>query len=213
MNYDEMIDIARQFYTDLSVNNTKDWWEANRARYDQKIKPAALALLEDIKPKLEALTGTPVKPKLFRPHRDVRFSKDKSPFRTHLHMMWQVQDTARQQPVFFFGVGPDYVTVGGGIMGFDRQVLLDWRHRVDLDAKIVADVVRQTESAGFALRDPELKRVPSPFPGDHPNARLLRMKSCVASKPLGLGRVPVAIMAGFRGLAPLNHLLLSVASD
>ena len=207
-----LISTAQTFYAALSDNNNKEWWAQNRVTYDDTLKPAALALLDDLAPKLAHITDTPVTPKLFRPHRDVRFSKDKTPYKTHLHMMWTLDVPARQAPVFFFGIGVDYVSAGTGIMVFDKPVLEDWRKFVDLDTTRVNQIIGAVEAQGFALRDPALKRVPSAYPADHPAARLLRMKGCVASKDIGTpADLSRTLLDAFEDLAPLAALLLQIA--
>ncbi len=208
-----LVDAAQQFYADLGLNNTKQWWEENRATYDDVLKPDALALLDRLAQPVSALIGHPVTTKLFRPYRDVRFSKDKTPYQTHLHMMWQVQDPdARQSPVYFFGIGTDYVTAGAGLMGFDKPVLEDWRKFVDLDGPRISGIIDTLTTGGYGLREPALKRVPAPFPADHPLGGLLRMKGIVASREIGASDdLDAALIATFCELTPLNTLLLQVA--
>lgn len=75
----DIIKTARAFYSDLQANNKKDWWDENRGTYDDVLKPFALSFLGQLAPQLADVSDTAVKTKLFRPHRDVRFSKDKTP--------------------------------------------------------------------------------------------------------------------------------------
>lgn len=207
-----LIPAAQSFYTDLAANNAKPWWDKNRAPYDTILKPAALALLDDLAPDLEGIAGCPVRPKLFRPHRDVRFSKDKTPYKTHLHMMWTLECGARQSPVFFFGIGTDYVSVGTGMMGFDKPVLEDWRKFVDLDTKRILGIMQGINAHGFTLRDPALKRVPSAYPADHQAGHLLRMKGCVATTDIGSpADLRGAVLAACKNASPLTALLLQIA--
>ncbi len=209
---ENLIKIAQHFYADLAANNAKPWWDENRGTYDKQLKPAALALLDDLAPDIAEIAGEPVKPKLFRPHRDVRFSKDKTPYKTHLHMMWTYDSGARQNPVFFFGIGIDYVTVGAGMMGFEKPVLEDWRKFVDLDTKRILGIMEGIADHGFNPREPALKRVPSAYAVDHPAGHLLRMKGCVATTDIGAPTdLRSAILQGFKNVAPLNHLLLQIA--
>jgi uncharacterized protein (TIGR02453 family) len=203
-----LISDAQAFYPQLAANNTRDWWVNNRATYDDRLKPAALALLEDMVAPLSALADAPVKAKLFRPHRDVRFSKDKTPYKTHLHMMWQVQSTAPQNPVFFFGIGADYVRAGAGMMGFEKQMLINWREMLDLDADRMLGILTGLEDQGFTFREPALKRVPSPYAKDHTAANFLRMKGIIASREIAPDAQPLSI---FTALWPLNALLISTA--
>ncbi len=207
-----LITTAQQFYTALAANNSRDWWGEHRGVYDDDIKPAALALIDDMAAPLAEITGAPVKGKLFRPHRDVRFSKDKTPYNTHVHMMWQMEAEVADAPVFFFGIGTDSVTAGAGRMGFDKPTLENWRKFVDLDTQRVLDIVARLTAKGFALREPALKRVPSGYASDHPAGDLLRMKGCVASKDIGQPDDIVASLgAVFGDLMALNALLLQVA--
>jgi len=209
---ENLIQTAQVFYKDLAANNTKAWWAAHRGTYDDVLKPAALALMGDLAPAISDVADMPVKLKLFRPHRDVRFSKDKTPYKTHLHMMWTLNGDGRQNPVFFFGIGEDYVTVGSGMMGFDKPVLEDWRKFVDLDAKRIIGIVDGVTTDGFRLRDPALKRVPAAYPADHPAAHLLRMKGCVASKDIGQpADLHDAILNACKQVAPLTALLVQIA--
>ena len=209
---DNLITTAQRFYADLAANNAKSWWDENRGTYDTALKPAALELLDDLAQNIADIAGEPIKSKLFRPHRDVRFSKDKTPYKTHLHMMWTYDSGARQNPVFFFGIGINYVTVGAGMMGFDKPVLEDWRKFVDLDTKRIMGIMDGIANHGFHLREPALKRVPTAYPADHPAGHLLRMKGCVATTDIGNpADLRSAILQGVKNVAPLNHLLLQIA--
>ncbi|MEM8536231.1 MAG: DUF2461 family protein [Pseudomonadota bacterium] len=101
-DFTKLIPEARTFLRTLSANNNRAWWQDNKATYDTALKAPAQALLADLSAPLAKIADAPVKSKLFRPHRDVRFSKDKTPYNTHLHMMWQIEAGAPQNPVFFF---------------------------------------------------------------------------------------------------------------
>ena len=211
-DYATLVTDAVAFYDRLAANNTKAWWQDNKATYDTKLKAPALSLLEDISGPLQKLTDHPVTPKLFRPHRDVRFSRDKTPYNTHLHMMWALNTDAPQNPVFFFGIGRDYVTTGAGIMVFDKPVLTNWRKMVDLDTDRILQITGDVVARGFGLREPALKRVPPPYDKNHAAAELLRMKGIVASRNVaGKGPLTKQIMSAFEDAWPLNALLISIA--
>ncbi|MEO0930803.1 MAG: TIGR02453 family protein [Pseudomonadota bacterium] len=203
---------AVAFFDQLAQNNNRDWWQVNKKTYDTKLKAPALTLLDQLTEPLSALADAPIKSKLFRPHRDVRFSKDKTPYNTHLHMMWQVDSDAPQNPVFFFGIGRDYMTAGVGMMGFDKAVLANWRKMLDLDTDRIMGIVQDVTDQGFRLREPALKRVPSPYDKDHPAGHLLRMKGLTASREMtGAEPLPDQIMATFKAAWPINALLISIA--
>lgn len=206
-DFSSLIPDAQQFFAELAQDNSKAWFHENKPRYEARLKSPAKALLKALTPMVADLAGAQVKTKLYRAHRDVRFSKDKSPYNLHLHMLWSPQGTGTQpgsQPGYFFGIAPDYVTAGAGIMGFDKAQQAAWRAFVseregaDLQRKI--DAVLQT---GGRLNAPELKRVPSPFAADHAHGALLRHKSFVLWTPVAPDPdLPTALSAAFTALNP-----------
>jgi len=213
MNYSTLISDAQSFYSALAQNNKRDWWLENKATYDTQMKAPALALLDELTPEISKIADVPVKGKLFRPHRDVRFSKDKTPYKTHLHMLWQLQTEGRQNPVFFFGIGVDYVSAGAGMMGFDKPVLEDWRKFADMDHKRMLGIIDGVEAKGYALREPALKRIPSAYGKDHPAGHLLRRKGLIVSGAVDPAAqdLPAAIHTHFKDLWPINELLVQIS--
>jgi len=183
---------VRGFLTALAAQNTKTWWDAHKAAYASGLKAPAEALLARLTPPIEAMTGHKASAKLFRAHRDVRFSRDKTPYNTHLHLAWHLAAGGRQDPALFFGIGLEEVTVGVGVMEFTPDVLADWRRLLDLDGPRLAGLLQGAEAAGLRLWEPALKRVPSPWPQDHPQGRFLRMKGLVATTQIGAARIGAA---------------------
>lgn len=180
-----LIPEARAFLSELATHNEREWFAEHKSRYETELKAPTLLLLDQVAHDIGRKTGSPPKPKLFRPHRDVRFSKDKTPYTTHLHMMWSLPGAGGQNPAIFFGIAPDYVTVGGGIMGFDKPVLTQWRAAIDGG---FGDAVQATldglAKQGLKPREPELKRVPAPFDKAHRHGTLLRRKGLAVWREL-----------------------------
>lgn len=170
-NFDQMVQDAKSFYAQLANNNTKAWWTDHKDTYDTQLKTPAKILLADVANHLAATYDTKINTKLFRPHRDVRFSKDKTPYQTHLHMMWTDADRTNGA-AWFFGVSPQYIRIGWGWMGFDKAQIQTWRDAVTLTN--LPDVIAATPGE---VSKPELKRVPSPFDADHARGEHLRRKS------------------------------------
>jgi uncharacterized protein (TIGR02453 family) len=203
---------TQHFVRARARDNTRDWFHAHKADYDRKLREPALALLGELTPHLLTLTGSTVVPKLFRPHRDVRFSKDKTPYKTHLHMMWTVKTGTRQDPALFFGIDAQHVTVATGMMEFRKDVLMDWRKMVDLDGAYIAAKIGACTAQGFELWPPKLKRVPPTFAKNHPHAELLRHKGIViGDTPALQGKLPLALMAQFEKIWPVANMLIGVA--
>ena len=204
-SFDSLIPDARAFLTDLADNNTRDWFTAQKARYEAELKAPALMLLDHLAQSWGRTIDRPLKTKLFRANRDVRFSKDKTPYNTHLHMMW----TETDGPGWFLGIATDYVTAGAGVMGFDKAQLTTWRAAVD--GPLGAELQAAITASGARIDPPQLKRVPAPYGADHPLGDLLRRKSLalwhdVAEPAEKLGLVPAA-EAAFADLRPAVDLL------
>ncbi len=74
------------FLKGLRANNRRDWFNENKAAYEQDLEAPARAFCEVMRERLEALTGLSHDAKVYRIHRDLRFSKDKTPYNAHLHI-------------------------------------------------------------------------------------------------------------------------------
>ncbi|OAN69231.1 hypothetical protein A8B78_05140 [Jannaschia sp. EhC01] len=182
--FDTLITRANAFFTDLRADNTKAFYEAHKALYNAEIKKPAELLADLMAEDLAKATGKAHKPKVFRIHRDVRFSKDKTPYNTHLHLMWQRPSLG---PAWFFGASPEYVILGMGIMGLEKDSLSTYRNMVDRDGDDLTDAMA---ASGAQLSDwgpAPLKRVPKPFDQDHPHADLLKRKSFALTADLPEG--------------------------
>jgi len=132
----------------------------------------------------------------------VRYSKDKTPYHTHLHLLWSL-GAGPNAPGLFYGIAPDYVTLGTGVMGFDREGLNAWRAAVDADRGGIRGLVAGLLAEGGTMRAPDLKRVPAPFAQDHPAADLLRYKGVSVWRDLGEDTGEADLWAAARPLLPL----------
>jgi uncharacterized protein (TIGR02453 family) len=151
------------FFTGLQVNNSKAYFEAHRHQYEQDVKQPMVALLAD----LESRFGPA---RLSRPNRDIRFSADKSPYKTNIY--------ATTRDGGYVALGPEGLVVGGGRYMLEAAQLARFREAVAASgsgAKLVA-VVDGLRKKGYDLGGQELKRVPPPFPQDHQRGDLLRYK-------------------------------------
>ncbi|OED49730.1 TIGR02453 family protein [Rhodobacteraceae bacterium (ex Bugula neritina AB1)] len=173
--FTQLIPDAHAFLAGLAQNNSREWFNDHRAQYETQLKSPARLLLDEVAQAVSKRSGATVATKLFRPQRDVRFSKDKTPYNTHLHMMWTVNGAGC---ALFLGIAPDYCTVGGGIMGFSPQQTAHWRTALDgAWGDEVSALLGVLALGGFAAKEPELKRVPAPYGKAHPHGPQLRRKS------------------------------------
>jgi uncharacterized protein (TIGR02453 family) len=206
---------AMAFLADLKANNDRDWFAAHRDAYDRAIRQPAEAFAAAAAPELEALAGRPVSVKIFRVHRDVRFSKDKSPYNAHLHIGFSLQPSqgaGRPTCGYYFGLEPERLHLGAGTFEFPGRALDAYRAAVadEVHGCALTALMQELERAGFRFGETELKRVPAPFPADHPRGDLLRRKGLAAWLELTDRRLiegPALIgevLGVFQALAPLN---------
>ena len=124
-----------RFLAELEDNNSKEWFDANRPRYDQHWKTAALDFIADLGPDMQRM-DPPLKavPKvngsLRRINRDVRFSKDKSPYNAQLHMIFWAGDHPNRSAAMHVVLTPTGVGYGAGWFGLDPAALTRLRSRI-----------------------------------------------------------------------------------
>jgi uncharacterized protein (TIGR02453 family) len=175
------------FLKDLSKNNRRDWFERNRSRYEEGVKDPAVRFITDFGPHLRKISTNfradprPVGGSLFRIHRDVRFAKDKSPYKTHTGIHFRHFDAGdAHAPGFYLHIEPGEVFVGVGIWHPDTPALEKIRMRVVEEA---AEWKRVTRGKGFASRfelsGESLSRPPRGFAPDHPLIEDLKRKDFI----------------------------------
>ena len=155
----------RGFFLGLKMNNSKAYFEAHRPQYEQEIKGPMVALLADLEPEFGPA-------RLSRPNRDIRFSADKSPYKTNIYA---------STPGGYVALDAEGLMVGGGRYEMDSAQLARFRDAVAASAsgiKLVA-IVAELREKGYDVGGQELKRVPSPHPQDHSRGDLLRHKRLI----------------------------------
>lgn len=177
------------FLRDLAAHNDKAWFEKNRARYDRDVVEPARALVRRLTADLGAafphITGSDAKAggSLTRIFRDTRFGKDKSPYHTHVGMhFWHVKGQKMATPGFFLRIDANEVLVATGQHQPEPDLLAAIRKAIDTDRKGWERASRDKAfvKAWGGLDGESLKRVPAPWPADHPFADDLRRKDFTA---------------------------------
>ena len=161
---------ALDFYDELAADNTKTYWTTNKAVYEEKI----LRPMADLTEELATEFG---EPKIFRPYRDVRFSPDKTPYKTHIGAViggsGYVQLSAE-------GLG-----AGAGMWEMNPEQLARYRDAVasDRPGQELEEIVARLEKADITVHGHgALKSAPRGYPADHPRVALLRYKGVTAWK-------------------------------
>ena len=212
--FDRLIPDAQDFCRRLSGNNNKAWYDAHKDEYTANLKRPAELLLETLVPRLDQMTGGPVTTKLFRINRDLRFSKGKLPYKDYLHMLWYAPSDGIAPMGWFFGIEKTELRVGAGFMSFDGPALTRWREIMAGPAgDAIADGLATQIAMGASMREATLKRVPAPYPKDHPQGDFLKRKGLALFRtiPTPSEDLPETLMGEFQrfwpAFEPLSHAL------
>lgn len=197
---------ALDFYEALEADNTKVFWTENKQVYDEAVKAPMLALCDLLAPEFGAA-------KMFRPHRDVRFSKDKSPYKTTASaVLYGDADGAGAQYVQLSAAG---LLLGAGYHEMASDQVQRFRESVDDDTlgTQLGDVLAGIEAAGHTVSGERLKTKPRGYADDHPRLDLLRYKTLTAMHDfapddwLHTPQVAEVVATTWRQMAPLNAWL------
>ena len=181
---------AMQFWHELAAEMNRDWFGANKQRYEDAWVTPMTKLLAEVRDKL-ASAYKPVKlsePKVLRIYRDVRFSKDKQPYKTHIGAVIALAGKRMQDggsAAMYVHIGVEEEFVGVGTYFFDPQQLARWRKVVaGKEGANLAKLVHKLRAAGYQVGGhDDYKRVPKPYAEDHPRAELLKMKGLTGGFP------------------------------
>ena len=169
------------FLAKLKRNNKRDWFESHREEFVASVlEPAqefVLVLGEMLRAVAPGIIAIPKTDKsIFRLHRDVRFSKNKSPYKTNLGIIWWEGDRKKMEcSGFYFHVEPDYFFLGAGQYMFADELLKKYRRVVynPDKAKELDTIVKKLKKKGFELGGKTFKRVPKGFDAEYPYADYL----------------------------------------
>jgi uncharacterized protein (TIGR02453 family) len=224
---------AMGFWHELAAEMNRDWFLANKERYETKWVQPMTALLSAVGAKV-ASAYKPLaisEPKVMRIYRDTRFAKDKSPYKTWIGASINVGparkapkkdaprgDAAHGVTALYMHFGVDEEFSGSGQYVFMDDVLVKWRKKVadDKSGKEIARIIANLEKSGYKpLAYDTLQRVPKPYDADHPRAELLKLKGLVVGFPdipKGLVHKPELVdwLAGHvKAVAPMNKWIVA----
>ena len=157
---------AFTFYERLEADNSRDFWNAHKQEYQRFVREPMMALADQLEPEFGQAT-------VFRPNRDIRFSADKSPYKTNIY--------ADARGGGYVALDATGLVAAGGRYRMDTPQLARFREAIAADAtgrELVAIVTRLREKK-YEMDGLELKRVPPPHPQDHPREELLRHKRLI----------------------------------
>jgi len=164
-------DEALEFYEGLEADNSKAYFDPRKPVYDRAVKAPMDALLAEVEPEFGSF-------KVMRPYRDIRFSADKTPYKSYIGA--GSESDAAGVYVAFSARG---MYAGAGIWHLSRDQLVRYRAAIDGAAGDRLEAIAvDLGAAGFALEGETLKRAPKGWPADHPRIKLLRHTSILVGR-------------------------------
>lgn len=208
------------FFKQLKANNNKPWFEAHRDIYESDVRTPMRELIEELDSRMAAFApeiGGEPKRSMFRINRNIRFSKDKSPYKTNAGCWFHHRAASRKvgseagegSAGFYFHLEPGGSFVGGGIWMPPRSQLNRLRDAIAEKPQPFLRAVSAIPKRFGSLEDENaLKRVPRGFDEKHPAAKYLRFQSFVSGRGLSdaqvtNARLPSLLAAEFEALLPL----------
>lgn len=163
------------FLKALSENNNRDWFTENKERFEQQ-QNETKAFFNEVGEALSKVDSIE-KTKIFRIYRDVRFSKDKTPYKTNFGASY-----ARTKPMlrggYYLHIEDNNSFIGGGFWNPNKEDLLRIRKEIELDAEELREIINTTEFKKYfgELVGEEVKTAPKGFDKNHPDIDLIRKK-------------------------------------
>ncbi|HEX7659116.1 MAG TPA: DUF2461 domain-containing protein [Pseudonocardiaceae bacterium] len=196
---------AVEFYDGIVADNSKAYWTDHRDVYETDVRAPMLALLAELAEEFADMG----RPKVFRPYRDVRFAKDKSPYKTHCGA---VIEHARGGGAYYVQLGSEGLAVGGGCYHMASDQLARYRTAVaeDRRGKELQGILGRLSRTGWEIHGEQLRTAPRGFTADHERIDLLRRKALygmVAFEPddaLHERRTLDRVKKSWRQIRPLN---------
>ena len=195
---------AFEFYEALTADNTKSFWAAHKDVYEASVRGPIQLLLDALQP--EFGTG-----KLFRPYQDVRFSKDKSPYKTHQGAYVPTEDGIG----YYLQVSAEGLMVAGGWWAASGLQVQRYRDSVAGPAGVLLEkAIARSARAGLTLGGDVMKTKPRGIAEDHPRLELLRHRSLTVERHdgtpawLGTARAFTEVRTAWRAMTPLVEWLI-----
>lgn len=182
--------VTVSFLKDLSKNNEREWFQENQ-KYYKEAKNGFIAFIDRLIDRMQDFTDLgPLQAKdcMYRINRDLRFSKDKTPYNTHFSVLLAPGGKKTNRPFHYIKIKPDGDSeISGGFWTEDKKRLALVRQEIDYNGEALRNILSQPEFVkNFGeLHGEKLKRPPKGYEADHPDIELLKMKYYVVSKVIG----------------------------
>ena len=193
---------AFDFYRALATNNTREWWSVHKSEYDRHVREPVLALLAELEPEFG-------KGHMFRPHRDTRFAKDKTPFKEHQGAVIEIEDAMG----YYLQISANGLSVGGGWYAAAGQQMQRYRNAVEGPQVAELERMLRTVSRRFVVDGDPVKTRPRGVSPDHPKLELMRFRKVTAMREYSADewettpKTLASVRGDWRALRPLLEFL------
>ena len=212
-----------EFLLELRENNNRDWFHANKEKYDKAKKDFEFFIelvIEQLKTIDPNISGLQAKDCIYRIYRDTRFSNNKTPYKTNFGAFLSTGGRKSKYAGYFIQIEPERCFIGGGCYKPDSKTLKAIREEifhVPTDFKTIIDDAEFTKQFS-ELYDDKLKTAPRGYAKDFEYINLLNYKSYVGTKSISdeianSDRLSVEINQVFKALYPLNQFLNEIIAD
>lgn len=209
---------ALRFLGDLEANNDRDWFQPRKEEYDQAVREPMLAMVEAVNRELAKFAPdyvTDPAKSVYRVYRDTRFSKDKTPYKTHIGaLLWHQRLGKGAGAAFYFHLSTKEFLIAGGVYRPVPAVLLAIREHIAAEHDRLRTLLRKKEVRTLLgeMQGDKLTRPPKGWSSDHPAADLLRYKDLLLETALppkeAIGDAAVQqLVRRFRAMVPVIGFL------
>ncbi len=214
-----------KFLAELKQNNSREWFAEHKADFENQVMAPAKDFVFEMGKRLKALSaGIVADPRIngsiFRPYRDTRFSKDKTPYKTHLGIFfWEGEREKMECPGYYFHLEPPYVMLGAGIHCFSKLLLTEYRDSVvhPKYGESLNKALKAIEGkSDYVIGLKHFKKTPRGYDPQHKNAELLLYNGLTSAWST---RIPDELYTKavidycfkrFKDMAPLQKWLLEM---
>lgn len=205
-----------EYLSDLAANNNREWFHANKQQYDHARK-AYLAEVQKVIDLLQfddpRLSGLEAKDAMFRIFRDIRFSNDKTPYKTHFGAYMARGGRKSREAGYYLHVGHDEMFLAAGVHSPEKEDLHAIRQEILYRPEVFKKILNERLKKGYTTYEKDkLVKGPVGFPKDSPHIEYLRYKHFLLSYPLSTGELAAEnattqVAGRFRELVPFTNFL------
>ncbi|PIB36809.1 hypothetical protein BFP72_16075 [Reichenbachiella sp. 5M10] len=183
-----------EFLTELSHNNNKEWFDANRKRYEA-CRATFISLVGELIEGIAAfdpsVIGVDPRKCVFRINRDIRFAKDKTPYKTNFGALIGEQGKKTEGTGYYIHIAPGHHFIGGGMYKPQPDSLANIRQEIDYNGASLKEILDEPDfkQTFGQVRGEQLKTAPKGYPKDHPMIEILRYKSFYVLREMSEGEL------------------------